>query len=75
MCPLYYYIFSDFDDSLARVYLPPLSASAVLYDARIVHQQWVSSDHSFFSSYLENALKKIKKDEEQGWRKIFEKIK
>ena len=48
--------FKDFDNSLALVYLPPLSACAVLYDARTIHTHWVSSDHGFFSSYLQHSF-------------------
>jgi hypothetical protein len=42
----------DFDDSIAVLYHPPLSVSAVLYDARDVHTQWVTADGSFFLSYM-----------------------
>jgi hypothetical protein len=42
----------DFDDSIAVLYRPPLSVSAVLYDARDVHTQWVTADGNFFLSYM-----------------------
>jgi hypothetical protein len=41
-----------FDDSIAVLYHPPLSVSAVLYDARDVHTQWVTADGNFFLSYM-----------------------
>jgi hypothetical protein len=34
------------------IYLPCLSVSAVLYDARDVHTQWVTADGNFFLSYM-----------------------
>ena len=44
----------DLDSTLAKytIALPPLSISAVLYDARAVHQLWVESDREFFTQFM-----------------------
>ena len=44
----------DLDSTLATytIALPPLSISAVLYDARAVHQLWVESDREFFTQFM-----------------------
>ena len=47
----------EFDHALSQTFLPSMSASAVLYDARTLHAQWVKADHHFFTAYLSDACK------------------
>ena len=47
----------EFDHALSQTFLPSLSVSAVLYDARLLHAQWVKADHHFFTAYLSDACK------------------
>ena len=47
----------EFDHALSQTFLPSMSVSAVLYDARLLHAQWVRADHHFFTAYLTDACK------------------
>ena len=47
----------EFDHALSQTFLPSMSVSAVLYDARTLHAQWVKADHYFFTAYLCDACK------------------